>query len=165
MESAPSTEPVDPVIAATCGVRRARVEQFDRVYAALVDKGWLRRGFRSPCGWLTAITGESAGVSATTLMFAERIQDMPVARDAFVAGSLSESGLRLLAEVWLADIADVRMPRDPLQTAVNRNDPVYEPLFPYGFGLSYGVADTLPDALPETDPTEATGRDLRRSPK
>jgi len=56
-------------------------------------------------------------------------------------------------------------PRDPLQTAVNRNDPVDEPLFPYGFGLSYGVADTLPDALPETDPTEATGRDLRRSPQ
>ncbi len=39
-------------------------------------------------------------------------------------------------------------PRDPSQTSLNRNDPVYEPLFPYGFGLTYGDVDTLPDRLP-----------------
>ena len=40
-------------------------------------------------------------------------------------------------------------PREPSQTPLNRNDPVYEPLFPYGFGLTYGVVDTLGDELPE----------------
>ncbi len=40
-------------------------------------------------------------------------------------------------------------PRDPSQTPLNRNDPDYEPLFPYGFGLTYGVVDTLGDELPE----------------
>jgi len=28
-------------------------------------------------------------------------------------------------------------PRNAAQTAVNRNDPGYDPLFPYGFGLRY----------------------------
>jgi len=40
-------------------------------------------------------------------------------------------------------------PMAPSQTKLNRNDPTYEPLFPYGFGLTYAVADTLPDDLPE----------------
>ncbi len=40
-------------------------------------------------------------------------------------------------------------PKDPSQTALNRNDPNYEPLFPYGFGLTYADADTLPSDLPE----------------
>jgi beta-glucosidase len=40
-------------------------------------------------------------------------------------------------------------PRDPSQTPLNRNDPDYEPLFAYGFGLSYGVVDTLGNELPE----------------
>jgi beta-glucosidase len=28
-------------------------------------------------------------------------------------------------------------PRTATQTALNRNDPGYDPLFPYGFGLRY----------------------------
>jgi beta-glucosidase len=40
-------------------------------------------------------------------------------------------------------------PRDPSQTPLNRNDPDYEPLFPYGFGLTYGDVDTLGNELPE----------------
>jgi len=40
-------------------------------------------------------------------------------------------------------------PGDPLQTPLNRNDPDYEPLFVYGFGLTYGDVDTLSDQLPE----------------
>ena len=28
-------------------------------------------------------------------------------------------------------------PRTVSQTALNRNDPSYDPLFPYGFGLRY----------------------------
>jgi beta-glucosidase len=39
-------------------------------------------------------------------------------------------------------------PRDPMQTTVNRNDASYEPLFAYGFGLSYADKDTLGDSLP-----------------
>ncbi len=42
-------------------------------------------------------------------------------------------------------------PRDASQTSLNRNDPDYDPLFAYGFGLTYGVANTLPDNLPEVD--------------
>ncbi len=42
-------------------------------------------------------------------------------------------------------------PMEPSQTPLNRNDPVYEPLFPYGFGLTYGDVDTLGDDLPEGD--------------
>ncbi len=40
-------------------------------------------------------------------------------------------------------------PRDPYESNPNRSDPDYEPLFPYGFGLTYAVVDTLPDDLPE----------------
>lgn len=40
-------------------------------------------------------------------------------------------------------------PRNPSETNLNRGDPNYEPLFQYGFGLAYGVADTLSDELVE----------------
>ncbi len=42
-------------------------------------------------------------------------------------------------------------PMHPSQANLNRNDPDYEPLLPYGFGLTYGVVDSLPDDLPEFD--------------
>ncbi len=45
----------------------------------------------------------------------------------------------------------------PSQTTLNRGDADYEPLFPYGFGLTYGVADTLSDDLPEADSGASTG--------
>jgi hypothetical protein len=32
---------------------------------------------------------------------------------------------------------------------LNRKDPDYEPLFAYGFGLTYGYSDSLPDQLAE----------------
>ncbi len=40
-------------------------------------------------------------------------------------------------------------PRDPSQTPLNRNDPGYDPLFAYGFGLTYSDSDTLSEELPE----------------
>jgi beta-glucosidase len=40
-------------------------------------------------------------------------------------------------------------PSDPSGPNPNRGDPDYGPLFPYGFGLTYGDVDTLPDDLPE----------------
>jgi beta-glucosidase len=40
-------------------------------------------------------------------------------------------------------------PATPTQTPLNVGDPAYQPLFPYGFGLTYDAVDTLPDTLPE----------------
>jgi len=40
-------------------------------------------------------------------------------------------------------------PMSPKQTAVNRFDENYTPLFKYGFGLNYSVNDVLADNLPE----------------
>ncbi len=40
-------------------------------------------------------------------------------------------------------------PKLPNQTAVNRNDTIYEPLLPYGFGLRYGDNNVLSDELNE----------------
>jgi beta-glucosidase len=47
-------------------------------------------------------------------------------------------------------------PRDPSQTDLNRGDPNYEPLFPYGFGLTYGVVDTLSGDPPEFHSSRST---------
>lgn len=40
-------------------------------------------------------------------------------------------------------------PKRPDQTRLNRRDDDYDPLFPYGYGLSYGDKDTLGDDLSE----------------
>src|SRR5690606_2686558 len=40
-------------------------------------------------------------------------------------------------------------PKRPDQGPLNRGDENYDPLFPYGFGLSYADKDTLGDDLPE----------------
>jgi beta-glucosidase len=40
-------------------------------------------------------------------------------------------------------------PKHPDQTPLNRGDKNYDPLFAYGFGLSYADKDTLADNLPE----------------
>ncbi len=42
-------------------------------------------------------------------------------------------------------------PIDPVEANPNRGDPDARMLFPYGFGLTYGDVDTLPDSLPEAD--------------
>jgi beta-glucosidase len=39
-------------------------------------------------------------------------------------------------------------PRLPQQSPLNRGDENYDPLFAYGFGLTYKDTDTLSDALP-----------------
>ena len=41
-------------------------------------------------------------------------------------------------------------PRSPDQVLLNRNDAEYNPLFSYGFGLTYQDTDTLGDDLPTT---------------
>lgn len=58
-------------------------------------------------------------------------------------------------DVDLTGTLSYSWPMDPSQT-VNRNDPNYEPLFAYGFGLRYGVVDTLSDELPAFDSAVST---------
>jgi hypothetical protein len=90
---------------ATRSARRMRAEQLECVHACIASGAWHRRGHRSPTQWLVATTFESVGTCAVTVELAERVQEMPIVRDRFAAGDLSESALRLLARSWHADIA------------------------------------------------------------
>ena len=53
-------------------------------------------------------------------------------------------------------------PRDPWQTAVNRGDSPYDPLFPYGFGLRYADGASDLALLPE-EPSKPINGTPRRS--
>jgi beta-glucosidase len=86
------------------------------------------------------------------------------ASDAFVTAWLPGSEGGGIAEVLFTDdfgkiVHDFKgtlsfsWPKDPTQTAVNRFDADYDPLFPYGFGLNYSQEDTLTDALNEVAAT------------
>ncbi len=81
------------------------------------------------------------------------------ASDAFVAAWLPGTEGGGVADVLFRDAqggvnGDFRgklsfsWPRSIEQTAVNRNDADYAPLFAYGFGLTYADKDTLGDDLP-----------------
>ncbi len=83
------------------------------------------------------------------------------ASDAFVVAWLPGSEGNAIADVMFADSnQDIKYdftgrlsfswPASPYQSNVNVNDKVYEPLLPYGFGLSYGDQDVLSYALSET---------------
>ena len=54
-------------------------------------------------------------------------------------------------------------PRDPWQTAVNRGDDPYDPLFPYGFGLRYADGPINTPELPERP--SARVQNIRRPPR
>ena len=64
-------------------------------------------GFRSPTDWLATTTREGVGQCKITLHLADRIRHMPIIRAAFGAGDLAESALRLLADAWSPDVAEV----------------------------------------------------------
>lgn len=83
------------------------------------------------------------------------------ASDAFVAAWLPGSEGQGIADVILANANNeiqndftgklsFSWPKDAMQTEVNRFDENYDPLFPYGFGLTYGDKDILTDTLDET---------------
>lgn len=83
------------------------------------------------------------------------------ASDAFVVAWLPGSEGSAIADVMFADRnRDIQYdfsgrlsfswPASPYQATVNVNDEVYDPLLPYGFGLSYGDQDVLSYALSET---------------
>jgi beta-glucosidase len=92
------------------------------------------------------------------------------ASDAFVAAWLPGTEGAGIAEVLFSDengkvVHDFKgtlsfsWPKDPTQTAVNRFDANYDPLFPYGFGLNYSQDDTLTDSL--TEIARAANQDLQ----
>ena len=54
-------------------------------------------------------------------------------------------------------------PRDPWQTAINRGDDPYDPLFPYGFGLRYADGVVHTPKLPERP--SAPVQDVHRHPR
>jgi beta-glucosidase len=81
------------------------------------------------------------------------------ASDAFVAAWLPGSEGKAVADVLLTDKSakvqhdfkgrlSFSWPKSPTQI-VNRFDDVYQPLFPYGYGLTYNDDDTLVDDLSE----------------
>ena len=98
---------LDAADAATVTMRRARAAQLERVHDVVESGRWYIHGFRSPQAWLATTTGESPGACSLTLQLAERIQHMPLVKDRFTRGILAESALRLLADIWRADLADV----------------------------------------------------------
>ena len=103
--------PTPDVAASTRSVRRARAVQLDEVGGAVDAGSFCSLGFRSPTDWLATITREGVGQCRVTLHLADRIRHMPIVRDAFGAGDLAESALRLLADAWCEQVADV-FPRD-----------------------------------------------------
>lgn len=92
------------------------------------------------------------------------------ASDAFVAVWLPGSEGEGIADVILRDAENnvqndfvgklsFSWPKDPNQI-VNVGDANYDPLFPYGFGLTYSDMDTLGDNLSETVATQVQANDL-----
>ena len=90
------------------------------------------------------------------------------ASDAFVAAWLPGSEGAGIADVLLTDESGAinydfsgklsySWPNKSNQELLNRNDDDYQPLFPYGFGLSYQDIDTLGDDLDETSEAIPTG--------
>ncbi len=98
---------LDVADAATVTMRRARAAQLDRVHDVVVSGRWYIHGHPSPQAWLATTTGEAPGACSLTLQLAERIQHMPLVKDRFTRGVLAESALRLLADTWRPDLADV----------------------------------------------------------
>jgi len=88
-------------------VRQARAVQLDEVAVAVDAGAFYSLGFRSPTDWLTTTTREGVGQCKITLHLADRIRHMPTVRAAFGAGDLAESAVRLLADAWCVDIAEV----------------------------------------------------------
>jgi hypothetical protein len=56
-----------------------------------------KEGFRSTTEWLAALSGEPASVCRSQVAVAEALDGMPATREAFAAGRVSESRVRVLA--------------------------------------------------------------------
>ena len=113
-------DPLEVADAATVAMRRARAAQLQRVHEAVESGRWHIHGFRSPHAWLATTTGEAPGACSVTLQLAERIQHMPIAKDRFTRGVMAESALRLLADTWQPDLADVFARDEQMLVGVGR---------------------------------------------
>lgn len=87
-------------------LRRQRFAQLEEIAATLCSGSYAGEGFRSPTDWLAVTTGESVGRCRTWIRWAERLPHLPVVREAFAAGELSESALGVLIDAWHLDVAD-----------------------------------------------------------
>jgi len=57
-----------------------------------------KEGFRTTTEWLAALTGESVPVARSQVAVAEALEEMPATREAFAAGEVSESRVKVLAQ-------------------------------------------------------------------
>ena len=138
-------------------------------------------------GDLQSFSFSAAHHESLELLHRLRLQDVPVvsvflsgrplwvnpelnASTAFVAAWLPGTEGGGIADVLFRDeegqvnfdfsgVLSYSWPMRPSQVRLNRNDADYEPLFPYGFGLTYGIEDTLPNDLPEIDDSPPASAD------
>lgn len=125
-----------------------------------IDNLEYQRGNKTDLALLQQLQAE--GIPVVALFISGRpmwINPEINASDAFVAIWLPGSEGEGIADVILRDATgavqhDVQgrltfsWPATPQQAVVNRFDTDYQPLLPYGFGLSYGDADSLDAVLP-----------------
>jgi beta-glucosidase len=88
---------------------------------------------------------EKAGLPTAVVLYSGRplaIADVIEKSDAFVAAWLPGSEGAGIVDVLLGDYAptgklSVTWPRDVKQEPINHGDSNYDPLFPFGYGLTY----------------------------
>jgi hypothetical protein len=86
------------------GLRR-RIARLEAREAELLESAARRgvpqgEGFASTTGWLIALTGDPPSVCRSRVQVARALRQMPITREAFASGELSESRVRLLAAAW-----------------------------------------------------------------
>ena len=98
--------PADLLDAAAVGEElrrvRRRIARLESRSPELIESAARRgipqeAGFGSPTGWLVAVTGDPAAVCRGRVGVARGLREMPLTREAFARGQLSECRVRLLA--------------------------------------------------------------------
>ncbi|WP_420451424.1 DUF222 domain-containing protein [Ilumatobacter sp.] len=97
--------PTPEVTETTRALRRVRAAQLDEVRSAVESGRCFQHGYRSPADWLASTTNEAIGHCRVTIRLADRIQHLPIVKDAFSRGDLAEGSLRLLCDAWDPTVA------------------------------------------------------------
>jgi beta-glucosidase len=97
---------------------------------------WVNKELNASNGFVAAWLPGTEGAGIADLLFTD------------VSGAINYDFSGKLSFSW---------PEQADQQLLNRNDDIYLPLFPYGFGLSYQDVDTLGDDLDETRKEIALG--------
>jgi len=82
------------MLAATRTLAARRVEE---------SKVWQREGHRTAAHWVAAETGTFVGQAIGVLETGRRLEDLPLTKDAFCSGRLSEVQAREISEAAAAD--------------------------------------------------------------